>query len=252
MDNISKEKKGMSGLIVLLIVIITILISAPVGYFAGNKLLSDFKLKDDNTEKNNVDDNSKAYYLSANDIDKIKNLFPGFDCELENILENAGYTGVETKLSNGTMIDYITNNINNKDLLDDEKFKFAFAFHIGQALYYNQYNASNAESGTWSISVSNFEEIYKKLFAEDYSFELIPSGTKFELNNNEIIGSIYTGYFNEFYFDLSEKDNSFTASIYNYNYEINNKGETYYGTINLNFDKDENGLYSIKHLYLNK
>ncbi|MGN1337976.1 MAG: hypothetical protein ACI4WW_05845 [Candidatus Coprovivens sp.] len=255
MSYVEYEKKNRkNGFIGFLIFLMFIGGSAYGGYYFGHKLGYDEGLKANNvtdSKEDSKDDNKEDPVVKedANGINKIDltNIDPYIidnSLDLSNVSDNVRSKEVVNSLSKKS------------NLINDKGFKIALAFALGFKLDKSKYDVDviydNGEeveaTGGVAIKVDNFASIYKKIYGEELDINSVPNSTKFNVINNKIYGTLYTGYNSNVNFEIKESeinDGSVVAQMEQdfEEYDLN------IGSIKIEYKENSNGTIFINGLY---
>ena len=191
-----QKKKGNVGLIVFLV----ILVLGLAGYICYDKFFSkEDSAKVEDKEKQEIKDDNKEELIDNNQKDGIKGDLTISD--LDGIMpttidESLSHAKLNGYISEGTIID----KYGDTDLLNDSKFKFAFAFFLGMK-YDDLYVEEEESSCGYYITMENYKIVYKNIYGEEYSSNTIPEGTNFRMTDKGIWGCIITGYGEPIHFE---------------------------------------------------
>ena len=146
----------------------------------------------------------------------------------------------------------IEKDYNGVDLLQNQNFKFAFAFFFGRLEYADYYSEDSSvkdyESCGIAISFDNYKKVYKNIYGEDYTSNTIPDGTDFKMTDKGIFGCIITGYGGRAKFEKEASENGeYLAAIKAVDDE---RGWITTGHMKIAYNAQKDGLLSIKKIII--
>lgn len=237
-------------LLVVLLSLILLIVGWAFGFYFGTEYAFD-KCDRSNNEVIEEENNDKKELSDKEGISKLDINYLTIYI-LDNVLGHSGLDRINFESENA---------FEGINLLDNNDFKFYFAFLYGYKLYSNMYQVEvgyeNGEeyevTGGLAISVSDFEKIYNKIYGEEYKFNGVPSNNNYFVNTNDkIYGSIYTGYSSIYSFDFSKGVFDNNTIITNISRDDVDDIDYYVGTIKITYSNNTNGSLNITGIYINK